>query len=400
VINNHTNRFFYYGQTYDYYITDETEFFDLIEYSFYNLKSDITCYVDYDTTTSIYDKVKELVKRITGTHNYTYQILKNSSRATGETQISFDHKSMSAPPTYTSTYTQYEGGMVYTGQGTRDQNHIFASDNYIVSQDVYTTDGLLSAIQNRAKPNFVTQNSMAETIYNKAKSILIEICDDDMTDYQKALAIHDYLVTNISYDTYGLQTVSINNYLGYFHFIESALLYNLAVCDGYAKSFALLCEMEEIKCIVVDGSTDKTNKESTGHAWNKICLDYDNNGTKEWFIVDCTYDDAKNNNVEHLMHEYFMIPDSYFAQRCEDRNYPSTSLDTEAFYSVYRFDGTVNLTIDSIIKLSALKSYLNTHQDAKIEFIVTSNLYSALGGYISKAFVYSYDSTYRICFTK
>ena len=41
---------------------------------------------------------------------------------------------------------------------------------------------------------------MAEVILNTAKSILREIIDDDMNDFEKIKAIHDWLVLNVTYD--------------------------------------------------------------------------------------------------------------------------------------------------------------------------------------------------------
>ena len=374
----------------------------MVEYSYLNKISNITAYIDYDDTRTFEGKTSAAIGRLTGTRNLTSMITKNPDAYRGEIEIEIQSEVPLSPiPDYGTDYVQYDGDMVYVGNHTRTADHIFASDNYIVSQDVYSTDGLLSAIQHRAKPNFVEANSIAEQVYNKAKEILIEICDDDMTDYQKALAIHDYLVTHISYDYYGLTHYKIDSYLGYFHFIESALLYDLAVCDGYAKSFALLCNMEEIDCIVIDGKIydEQTNKYS-GHAWNKIYIDVDNSGAKKWYAVDCTHDDAGTDNVEHLIHEYFMIPDSYIATRTEDLDDYPKAVTEEKFYSFYKFNG-LSLMIDSQEKVIALKNYLLLHPTEKIEFIIQKDLVTYyIRPNLKLIYQYEHNQDYYVCYTQ
>lgn len=399
-INNFTNKYFYYGETYDYYLTDSDELFALVEYSFFNFLPTITGYIDYDSSTTISDKISSALDKITATKSFTYQVTKNASRGTGEFSVTMNHKPLSAEPAYTATTTQYSGSMVYVGNGTRNASHVFPSDNYIVSQDVYTTDGLLSAIQHKAKPNFVGNSDIPSQIYQIAKNILIEIVDDTMTDFEKALAIHDYIVNNVSYDTYGLNTVSISQYLGYFHYIESALLYNLGVCDAYSKTFALLCGMEEIPCIIIDGLA-RSNDPTSGHAWNKIYLDHDGDGTADWFAVDCTYDDAKSGDYEYLYHEYFLIPDSYLSARAEDENtnYPPATK-PEGFYSNYIFDGAFSVKIDSNTAAQQFKNYMLTHQNSKVELLVSSDMFSTISMYYRTRFVYSFDNNYYIVYTK
>ena len=389
----YTDKFFNYGQTYDYYITSTQELYDVIGYSYFNRISTISIYIDYDSSVSISEKVRDAITYIaTGTRNFPSPSISNGSRTTGESRIVINQASISSAPTYTASTTQYPSAMSLTGNGSRSANYKFPLDYSIVTQNVYTTDGLLAAVQHQVRPRFMEENSIEEQSYNIARNTLIEICDDSMTDYQKALAIHDWICLNISYDYQGLNT-DTQNRIGFYHYIESALVYNLAVCDAYAKTFALMCSLENIKCIVVDGATDKTNKESTGHSWNKIYLDTDADGNKEWAIVDCTWDDATSNSTEYLKHQYFMIPDSYLEERYQAIEYPATGISTDAFYSIYRPYG-FKLKLDTSSDVSALNSFLSG-SNKTVEVIVKNSLVNSIYGYVI-TWEYSHDTNYRI----
>ena len=393
-LNSYTDKYFYFGQTYDYYITSSDELFDIVQYSFLNFLPLVDIYIDFDTSKTISSKISDAYSGITGTRNYSYSVT-NGNLKTGETKITVIHKNISDDPTYSSTSTQASNVMAYNFSSTRQSDYQFAVDNAIVSQDVYTTDGLLSSVQHHAKPNFVNQNSTAEQVYDIAKNILIQICDDNMTDYQKALAIHDWICLNVSYDTEGLNTVNLNEYLGIFHYIESALLYNLGVCDAYSKTFALLCSLENIECITVDGATDKNDRSHTGHSWNKIHLDVDNDGQLDWLAVDCTWDDSSSGTTEYLKHQYFMISDEYLAQRYEDTEYPSTTISGEAFYSIYKPYG-VKIKIDSYDDVQSMNIFLASHSNVKLEILVKSQYVSSLGIFSYSQWTYAHNSDYKL----
>lgn len=398
---NYTDRYFYFGQTYDYYITSDEELYDAIDYVFVNFQTNLDIYIDYDRNVSIENKYAKAFSNIVGTYSYA-RSRGSESLGVGSDTLQIKYAEISSAPNYKPSTTQYQYGMVYSGSGTRDNSHIFASDNYIVSQNVWTTDGLVSAIENKAKPNFVGTTSIAKKCYDKAKEILIEICDDDMTDLEKSLAIHDYIVTNVAYDNYGLSNIGGKNLLGIYHYLESPMLYGLAVCDGYAKMYSLLCNMEGIKCIVVAGLANKEDPGS-GHAWNKIYLDTDGDGANEWYIVDCTHDDpGAGNNTEYLRHEYFMATDEMLSVRQEFKAYPKTTKSTEGFYGNFKafksdnYDG-LTLKIDDKNSLDKLKAFLNDNDKYSIEVLVKSSYLGSLGyGYTSLS--YDSDPNYKIVY--
>lgn len=397
-----TDKYFYYGETYDYYITSEEELIIVFENMVKNFIESTQLYIDYDASTSSYTKLSAVRNKINvGTRKYKLkkQGLSDGqymnyldSVYIGKLDLCFLFYGITEPPTYTTSTTTFEYVNVYKTSNPRSNNYNnFVTENAIVSQDVYTTDGLVSAAENRAKPIIKGSNAVTvNLVYEKAKQILREICDDNMTDYQKALAIHDYLVDNISYDNYGLNNVNTTNSIGIFHYIESALLYNLAVCDGYAKSFSLLCNMEGIETIVIAGKVD-----GGGHAWNKVYIDYNNDGTKEWLTVDCTFDDIYTATYgEILSHDHFMIPDSFYSNRTENIKYPVSTEQNATYYKTQIVNGT-NLIINSVAQFKLIVNYLKSNLDCKgLEVLIQIDIRNMCSDSAVTSFTYAYNTDY------
>ena len=412
----YTDKYFYFGQTYDYYITSEQEMLDVVNYVTLNFLPSVNVYINFDNETSIITKLTDAINKKADTFRFSYSA-SNSSSNIGKSTLTFTYATITDAPDYTPTNTQYDKAMIYSiDSSSRNSNHEFITDTYSVSQDVYSTDGLISALEHKAKPNFVNSNSVAEAVYNKAKEILIEICDDDMNDYYKALAIHDYIITHVSYDVYGLNLVNQHNapfeelisqgtavdvrqlYVGYFHYVESAMFYGLAVCDGYSKMYSLLCNMEGIDCLLVGGLSDKTN-ESSGHAWNKISFDIDNDGAKECFVVDCTHDDPYSaENIEYAVHEYFLVPDSVINQRYENeyQNYPPTTEATDMFYSASQYTPyNLPLKIDNYPQGMQYLGYLTSPQSVVVEGLILRSLWEQIVNMVPNTIGYrAYPSIY------
>ena len=95
--------------------------------------------------------------------------------------------------------------------------------------------------------------------------------------YENIKMVHDYLVDNISYDE-SISRPHIYNIYG-------ALVNNLAVCEGYARSFKYLMDALNIPCVIVIGQATNSRGESENHAWNYVEL----NG--KWYGIDTTWDD-------------------------------------------------------------------------------------------------------------
>lgn len=136
------------------------------------------------------------------------------------------------------------------------------------------------------KSEFAAKNKKFLAAADKA---LAQI-NDSMTDLQKALVLHDYLVLNNAYDT------SLTRYTAY-----DALVDGTSVCQGYAMAYSYLMQQAGIECTMI--VSDKMS-----HAWNYVKID------GKWFHVDVTSDDPLYNGKYDLHgrvdHKYFMLSDN------------------------------------------------------------------------------------------
>lgn len=154
------------------------------------------------------------------------------------------------------------------------------------------------------------------SIYNKAVQIIDGEISDEMTDYQKELAIHDYLIKNCEYDE-GLLTVlgghgkNAENPYG-------ALIDGKAICSGYTTSFQMFMDMLEIPCKSIKAG-DSNNEE---HAWNMVEIN------DKWYYVDVTWDDpVPDRSNRPTRHSYFNVTYDIMAERhvWDSNGYPEAN---------------------------------------------------------------------------
>lgn len=136
---------------------------------------------------------------------------------------------------------------------------------------------------------------------SKVTYILSENIENGMTDEEKLLAIHDYLVDTCSYakpvgqDEAGNPVYSDTAFTAYGTIIEGT-----SVCQGYTLAYNLLINKLGIDCREVISN-------SMVHSWNMVRLG-DN-----WYHVDVTYDDPTN--MEMVNHAYFLLSDETIRER-------------------------------------------------------------------------------------
>ncbi|PAB58524.1 transglutaminase domain-containing protein [Anaeromicrobium sediminis] len=136
----------------------------------------------------------------------------------------------------------------------------------------------------------------------KADEVIKEIIKEEMTDFEKVVAVHDYIINNTRYDYEGFKSGKIPNWE---HTAYGPLIRKTGVCDGYSKAFMLILKKLGIECISI---------KSDNHAWNMVKLQ------DKYYHVDLTFDDPYNEEGDMLSYAYFFIDDSEMAK---DHNWNS-----------------------------------------------------------------------------
>ena len=142
-------------------------------------------------------------------------------------------------------------------------------------------------------------------ILEKCREILAACVTEGMTDFEKELALHDWLVEHMHYDrsVHDSQTPEglPDNKDPY-----GGLVGGYGICLGYAASFQLLMDLAGVECITVVGASGWSRED---HAWNMVKL------AGEWYGVDLTWNDTTISDptaysAEELSrrhHKYFNI---------------------------------------------------------------------------------------------
>ncbi len=133
----------------------------------------------------------------------------------------------------------------------------------------------------------------------KIAEALSWIDEDEMSAFEVAQALHDYLVRNCVYDL-SAETATTPTIA---HSAYGALVNNKAVCQGYALAYKLLLARAGIPVVYVQSDT-------MNHAWNMVQMD------DCWYHVDVTWDDPVYSDGTdtgfdaEVSHEYFLRADS------------------------------------------------------------------------------------------
>jgi hypothetical protein len=193
------------------------------------------------------------------------------------------------------------------------------------------------------------ESQKMKALYENIRKVALDYMTDEMSEYEKTLIIYEWISQKVDYD-YAITEATLEEYesLGYNAFSLEGVFcdadgegYGQAVCDGRAKAFVALCGVEDIKAVRVAGNS-VINGETERHAWNKVLIDINGDGKKEWFMCDTTWSDRSgDDHIERLNKQYFLVTDEYIANtHFADANYFNPVCDTT-------FDYYANTIIDN-----------------------------------------------------
>lgn len=115
----------------------------------------------------------------------------------------------------------------------------------------------------------------------------------NMTDVEKAMVLHDYLIRKVKYSNNGVETECLTE--------VGALLKNKANCQGYALAYKMLLKKAGIESICL-------SSDDMDHMWNLVRI----NG--KWYHVDLVWDDPvypsdQSDRDGVVSHRHFLLSD-------------------------------------------------------------------------------------------
>lgn len=338
-LSEHDEAWYYASHFHDYggyaqnrYITSKEELKNLILFVLENKIAEITFYAGYSTPETVKKDVSEVRDCVEESGIIPGYSLETSGN---EFTIKFRFFADEAGliPTVNSPEYDAPDGFGDAVQNTYSKPHYdnvkktrnFYIDSVKETMSVSTSNMLYKAVAWGYKPVFMgSQAENLKQIYDNAKDALSYIVSDEMSEYEKVHAIYDYIIYNVRYDhdcanaedKYVSGNLSLNEKMKYYgYYLEGIFLDKFykkdmhAVCDGKSKAFVLMCGIEGITAVRISGEASSDGKNFGGHAWNKVLLDLNGTGDKEWYFVDTTWGDVGDDSKEFLSHAYFLLSD-------------------------------------------------------------------------------------------
>ena len=139
----------------------------------------------------------------------------------------------------------------------------------------------------------------------EADRVIAKVIKPGMNDFQKELALHDYLVESAEYDTAHVNDKPVRPED---HNPYGILVEKTGVCESYAKAFSLLLNKARIENKYVTGYGSHGDGTGERHGWSMVKLD------GEWYCVDVTWDDpiysGHTKPMLPISHKYFNLTDA------------------------------------------------------------------------------------------
>lgn len=125
----------------------------------------------------------------------------------------------------------------------------------------------------------------AVRMYEREVDYIVSLVEPGLSDAEKALFVHDYLIASYSYDT----DIAIFDAL-------TLLRDRRGVCQAYS-----LVYMAVLRELGMDAAM--VTSDEMGHAWNLVEVD------GVWYHVDLSFDDPSPDRMGYVLHENFLLDD-------------------------------------------------------------------------------------------
>jgi hypothetical protein len=119
--------------------------------------------------------------------------------------------------------------------------------------------------------------------------IIHSIIDESMTDYEKILTVHDYIINNTVYDSECFDDI---NQCDNDHTAIGVLFDGFAVCEGYSHTVDIMLRALQIPTFRLS---------SLSHQWSAVYYD------GGWYHLDATWDDPVTMNGSNVLRDNFFL---------------------------------------------------------------------------------------------
>ena len=174
-----------------------------------------------------------------------------------------------------------------------------------ISTAAYNNVGYITFNYKGDKNSFLTKIAAVNA---KVQQIVASQVQPNMSDYDKELALHDYLANNTNYDYNNVvsDTIPDDSFTAY-----GALIKGTAVCEGFAEAMYKLLSQAQMKAYIINGYGN-----GVPHEWNLVNI---NGGI---YHLDPTFDTPVSTGGKVITHNYFNVNDEEISK---DHNWDLTA---------------------------------------------------------------------------
>ena len=196
-------------------------------------------------------------------------------------------------------------------------------------------------------------NIQEKAVFDVLQEKTHEITNDKLNDYEKELAIHNFITDNYRYGPANTEDVPLRA-----HSVVGFISDKEGICEAYANMFYLMCKMANLDVSFITGTAN-----GISHMWNIINIDGEN------YHVDVTSDDPLPDLAYRERYDYFNVSDDVIARThtWERNEYPL------CYANKYNYHYYNNYIVRSN---EDLKNFINQRlNEGKLEFTFRTSEY-------------------------
>lgn len=167
----------------------------------------------------------------------------------------------------------------------------FQYGRYDASARTERVDGDTGVVINY-KLSYYDSAAQEEALDAKIEEVLESLELDDMSDYEKTVAIHEWICDNVEYDSAGGSDIRRTAY--------DAIVNGKAVCQGYSNALYRLLLEAGVDNRIIFGEGVENSGDRMAHTWNIVGL------YGKYYYMDVTWDDSSGTS------DYFLRPAGEF----------------------------------------------------------------------------------------